>query len=176
LFRTKTLREWWHMAPRMRIALLLATLVVCVGCDQKTKYLAKERLGYNGVVTFFGGSVRLEYTENEGAFLGWGASLPAPWRTALFTIGCSAGVAAILWYTIVALRAGYLQVVGLSLICAGGIGNLIDRWAFGYTRDFLNVGLGAMRTGIFNVADVALMAGCLLVLFSQHQRVSPKSG
>ncbi len=55
-------------------------------------------------------------------------------------------------------------------MCGGGIGNLIDRWAYGYSRDFLNVGFGPLRTGIFNVADVALMAGCLLFLMRSLER------
>jgi signal peptidase II len=64
----------------------------------------------------------------------------------------------------------------LSLVCAGGIGNLIDRFSWGYVRDFLNVGLGPIRTGIFNVADAAMMAGCFLVLFISWTRpASPKS-
>jgi signal peptidase II len=49
------------------------------------------------------------------------------------------------------------------------MGNLIDRWMCGYVRDFVNVGLGPIRTGIFNVADATLMAGSLLA-FLLHRR------
>jgi signal peptidase II len=142
-------------------------LIVCVGCDQKTKSLARGHLHDSPAISLLGGVLRLDYSENEGGFLSLGASLPAPWRSAIFTVACSAGVAAILWYTFVA-GGGFLQLLGLSLISAGGIGNLIDRWAFGYARDFINVGLGPVRTGIFNVADVALMVGCVLVLVGQR--------
>ncbi len=44
------------------------------------------------------------------------------------------------------------------------MGNLIDRWMCGYVKDFLNVGIGPIRTGIFNIADATMMAGCLLVV------------
>src|SRR5215471_15262259 len=154
------------MERRKRIALVLVMLVACVGCDQGTKALARNHLRGSDGMSFLADTVRLDYTENEGAFLSLGASLPGPWRAAIFTVGCSAAIAALLSYTLFAARGGYFQILGLSLICAGGIGNLIDRWIHGYATDFLNVGIGPVRTGIFNVADVALLAGCLVVLWS----------
>ena len=47
---------------------------------------------------------------------------------------------------------------GFVLFLAGGLSNLTDRIAIGSVIDFLNVGIGPLRTGIFNVADVAIMA------------------
>lgn len=164
------------MVPRKRIALVVMILAACVGCDQRTKFLAGEHLRGSDGISFLADTVRLDYTENRGAFLGLGTFLPAPWRAAVFTVGCSVAVASILSYALVASRAGYLCVFGLSLICGGGTGNLIDRWSYGYTRDFLNLGLGPVRTGIFNLADVALMMGCLLVLLAQRTRTSPECG
>jgi len=158
------------MAPQKRIALVVVTLVACVGCDQKTKSLASQALRGRDSKSFLSGVIRLDYTENPGAFLSWGASLPDRWRTALFTIGCSVGIASVLSYTLLVAKSGWLQILGLSLMSGGGIGNLLDRWAYGYARDFLNVGLGPVRTGIFNVADVALMAGCLLLLMQSLGR------
>jgi signal peptidase II len=158
------------MSPRKRIALVVFTLIACVGCDQKTKSLAGHALQGHDARSFLGGIIRLDYTENPGGFLSLGDSLPAPWRTAVFNIGCTAGVVVALSFALLASKYEWLQLLGLSLVCAGGIGNLIDRWAFGYARDFLNVGLGPVRTGIFNVADVVLMAGCLILLIqlSRH--------
>src|SRR5215469_5537315 len=160
------------MVLRKRIALVVVILAACVGCDQRSKYLAAEHLRGRDGMSLLADTIRLEYTENQGGFLGFGAFLPAPWRGAVFTVGCSVAIAAILFHTLVAARAGYFQILGLSLICAGGVGNLIDRWAYGYARDFLNVGLGPIRTGIFNVADVTLITGCLLVLLTQRTRTS----
>jgi len=46
-----------------------------------------------------------------------------------------------------------------------GVGNLIDRFLFdGRVTDFLNVGIGSLRTGIFNIADVVGMLDCILLL------------
>ena len=148
-----------------RVALVVATLIGLVGCDQQTKALASKHLGESDARSFLAGAVRLDYTENRGAFLSLGATLPAKWRTLVLTIGCSVGIAAILLYTLLASQPGSWQVLAMSLICAGGIGNLADRWMNdGYVRDFLEVGLGPIRSGIFNVADTALVAGCCILL------------
>jgi signal peptidase II len=160
-------RECMKMRPRKRIAFVLFTLLACVGCDQRTKFLARDSLQASDSKSFLADTIRLDYTENAGGFWGLGSSVPAQWRTAVFTIGCSVGTSALLLYTLFAAQSGCLQVLALSLICAGGIGNLIDRWAYGYTRDFLNLGVGPVRTGIFNIADAALMAGCFLILLSR---------
>jgi signal peptidase II len=59
------------------------------------------------------------------------------------------------------------QTVGAALICSGGLGNLIDRLTHGgYVTDFLNVGIGPLRTGIFNVADFALLVGLGIIVLS----------
>ncbi len=60
-----------------------------------------------------------------------------------------------------------VQTIGAALICSGGLGNLIDRLTKGgYVTDFLNVGIGPLRTGIFNIADFVLLVGAgIIVLF-----------
>ncbi len=117
--------------PRLqRIALIVVTLVACVGCDQRTKSLARAHLRGNDPVSFLGDTIRLDYAENPGGFLTLGASLPTRWRTAAFTIARSAGIVAILLYAFLAPQCGLLQVLALSLFCAGGIGNLADRMCF----------------------------------------------
>jgi signal peptidase II len=64
------------------------------------------------------------------------------------------------------------------LILAGGIGNLIDRVSQrGLVTDFLNVGIGPVRTGIFNVADMAVTAGfaLFLVMWWRDERAARKA-
>jgi signal peptidase II len=57
--------------------------------------------------------------------------------------------------------------VALSLFIVGGFSNWIDRLVDGKVVDFLNVGIGGVRTGVFNVADVAIMVGAVLFLFAE---------
>lgn len=156
-----SLASYWK-----RVVLILATLSVCVGCDQKTKSIARESLRGAEVKSFLDDTFRLDYAENSGGFLGLGDSLPVRWRTATFSFGCSIGIAATLFYALFAAHADRIQILAVSLICAGGVGNLIYRWTLGYSTDFLNLGIGPIRTGIFNIADVSLMAGCFLMFWN----------
>ena len=58
------------------------------------------------------------------------------------------------------------QWLALALVAGGGIGNWLDRVLHdGTVTDFVSVGLGGLRTGIFNLADLAVVAGvCVLLL------------
>lgn len=152
--------RWKHWL--VVVLLILAT----TSCDQSSKFMAKQYLPENQVVSLFGDTVRLQYVHNSGAFLSLGASLPASIRTLVFTVGVGAIVSGILIYLLLASSIGTKTMVALSLICGGGIGNLIDRVAYsGAVVDFLNVGVGSFRTGIFNIADMAVLAGALIVLW-----------
>ncbi len=63
---------------------------------------------------------------------------------------------------------------GFSLIVGGGAGNLIDRLARdGRVGDFIMIGVGGIRTGIFNFADLAVLAGWIVLLFSPGRRKAP---
>jgi signal peptidase II len=57
-----------------------------------------------------------------------------------------------------------LSVLGFCLISGGGVGNICDRVVYGSVTDFLHINLLIFQTGIFNVADVTVMAGTFIVL------------
>jgi len=64
-----------------------------------------------------------------------------------------------------------VPVWGALMLAAGGVGNLIDCfYRDGAVVDFMNAGIGSLRTGIFNVADVQIMAGAVLLAFAQEVR------
>lgn len=149
----------------IQLVVVAVTLLSCVGCDQATKAVAKEYLPRNEIVSFAGDTIRLQYTENRGAFLGIGSTLHEMTRSVLFTFGIGVIVFGILGYLVFAPAIPHPTIIALSLIAGGGLSNLIDRVAYGgYVVDFLNVGFGSLRTGIFNVADMALMFGTVLLL------------
>jgi len=151
-----------------RTVILLALVVTTIGCDRVTKHMAVTSLEGMPSQSFCGDLVRLDYAENAGGFLSLGASLPPPIRTAIFTIGNALILLGALLAAI-KLRLTSWPLIGLSLACAGGASNWIDRVTRGSVVDFLNVGLGTLRTGIFNVADVAVMLGVCILVFTYHQ-------
>lgn len=152
------------------IIVVFLVLFSCVGCDQTTKAAARKYLPRNEILSFAGDTLRLQYAENKGAFLGMGSALPEKTRGFLFTAGVGAFIFAALCYLLVSpLPRG--TAVALSLICGGGCGNLIDRIAYGgCVVDSLKVGVGGLRTRIFNIADEAIMAGALLMVLHSVKR------
>lgn len=144
-----------------RLGLVVLVLITCAGCDQATKSIAKESLAFSPPISLLNDSIRVEYTENSGALLSLGSNLTGEARFLLFVMLVSVILVITLVFTISrAHDLSLMQLVGLSLTMGGGIGNLLDRLLNdGVAVDFIRLGIGPLRTGIFNVADVAIMAG-----------------
>jgi signal peptidase II len=159
------------MRTLSRLFLVATLLVACTGCDQVTKVYARSHLSPGVTSSYLHDSVRIIYSENVGAFLGSGASLPKHVRTAIFQGGVALLVLGLLAAALSWRGLGRWQVAGLALLAASGLGNLIDRVLYdGRVTDFLNVGIGPLRTGIFNVADVCGVVALAILLL--HDRVA----
>jgi signal peptidase II len=85
----------------------------------------------------------------------------------LFTVGPAALLALLIAYAIRA-RLPNVPLLGLTILVAGGASNLANRMMDGRVVDFLNIGIGSVRTGIFNVADMAIMSGATLLLIGAY--------
>ena len=152
-----------------RLLNILATVIACVGIDQLTKLIAKRTLVEGELITLLGDCIRLQLAKNYGTFLSLGASLPENIRNAATTIGVGIILAALLGYALFSKAVNAVAVFAMALLLGGGLSNLFDRIAYGgYVLDFLNVGIGPLRTGIFNVADMFIMAGVFVMLFSEQ--------
>jgi signal peptidase II len=157
--------------PRYLIVAL--TLFCCVGCDQVSKSAARALLASGVTHSFLADSLRLQLVANPGSFLGLGSALPEQLRFALFTGAVAVLLLGVLSAALFARRLDFARFVGLALVAGGGMSNLIDRLMFhGRVTDFLNVGIGSLRTGIFNVADMTILAGALLLLLKA--RAAPR--
>jgi len=153
------------MTRALRLTLVAAVLLCAVGCDQVAKTIARASLAASPPVSLLDDCVRLELAQNRGAFLSLGEGLPAVVRYLLFVVLVGGALAVTLVFTLRLRGADPVQLVALSLLTGGGIGNLIDRLVHdGAVVDFVSVGVGPLRTGIFNVADAAITLGVLLLL------------
>lgn len=149
-----------------RFTLMLVVLAACVGCDQVSKHMVRVRLPEAVSYSFWGDLIRLQHTQNHGAFLSLGASLSESLRFAVFVIAVAVALLGMLAYLVRKPGIGAFAIVAISLIAGGGVSNLIDRIVFhGGVTDFLNLGIGPVRTGIFNIADVAIMLGAGMLLY-----------
>jgi signal peptidase II len=153
---------------RTSVRLLLIALVVTstIGCDRVTKHLATALLADKPARSLLADSVRLEYATNAGGFLSLGADLSPRARASLFTVATGVFIVA-LSISLVRSRWSFWRSLGIALFLAGGISNWIDRARSGVVVDFLNIGVGWLRTGIFNVADVAIMLGVAIFVASE---------
>jgi len=159
-----------------RLLLVAGVLLGCVGCDQATKVVAKAHLSEGPVITLLHDTVRLTYAENPGAFLGLGASLPDSVRTFIFQGVVSLMVIGLVLAAAFWPRMTRGQVVAFTLLGASGLGNLIDRVIYdGLVTDFLNFGIGNLRTGIFNVADMLGVVAIVLLYHSRSDAAPPNS-
>lgn len=154
-----------------RAALLVILISLsCVGCDQYTKSLAREDLEPGRPVSYLGGFLRLQYEENAGGMLSLGSEFPEGLRFWVFTVTVGLFLFGILSVVCIHPRLAVGDRLAAALIAGGGFGNLIDRLLYdGSVIDFLNIGLGPIRTAVFNIADVAVLTGASLLLF-RHLR------
>ena len=148
--------------------MLCLLLAVTAGCDRVTKHYAVMTLAGMPGQSYLGDTIRLDYHENAGGFLSAGATWRAETRTVVFQLANGAFLVGSL---LLAMRYQWsrLAAAGLILFIAGGLSNLIDRLAMGSVIDFMNVGIGSLRTGIFNVADVAILTGLTLLLVERYR-------
>jgi signal peptidase II len=149
-----------------RMGLLSAVLVACVGCDQVTKIVATRTLAPLPPQSYLGGILRLEYVRNPGAFLGMGGNLSPQQRFWFLTVVNALAMLVLGYVLVTRWNMPPVRFAAWALVLAGGIGNLIDRVGQqGLVTDFLNLRLGPFRTGIFNVADMAITTGFGLFLW-----------
>lgn len=150
----------------VRILLIVFVVAINIGCDQSTKFLAKKHLRDAGVVQVAGDYVILRYAENNGAFLSIFSSLPRNVRTVLLIIMPVVALFLLALYLVKNARLGMPYLLAFCSILGGGISNvLIDRvFNNHYVIDFMNIGIGPVRSGIFNFADLSILFGSIAIV------------
>jgi signal peptidase II len=159
------------MTTKQRIATAVLCALGWIIIDQLTKALFKQILTPGDMLSLVAGSLLVFPTYNHGAFLSLGAGMSDATRNLVFIYGVLAILVGLCVWLMRSPRAGRLEVIGIASILGGGLSNLLDRCLYdGRVFDFLNVGIGTLRTGVFNVADMGIMLGVALLLLSGLQR------
>jgi len=149
--------------------------VICTGLDQLSKVYARQQLSGAPPISLLFDTIRIQYMENHGATLGIGSNLPENVRFVIFVVLIGLVLGAAFVYLLLASDLNTRAMIGLSLVIAGGFGNLLDRVLNqGAVIDFLNVGIGSLRTGVFNLADVFVYAGIALFVFYSLKQPHPR--
>ena len=147
-----------------RVAIVLFVFLN-VGCDQISKDLVRKNVENSEYIPVIGDNFIMTNVENTGAMLGFGDNFP-PIIKNIFLKALPVLVLFILLFRILQKkRMNFWLIIAFAFVIGGGIGNLIDRIAYGSVTDFFQIKLGVLRTGIFNMADVSVTLGALLILF-----------
>lgn len=152
---------------------LFFPLLLGVAADQIVKSIARDLLNSGLQLSYWHGLIRLQLVENRGGFLGYLNLIPEKPRFWLLTIGVGIALLAASAWLLRNNGLSAIQRIITALVVAGGTSNLLDRLCHtGGVTDFISIGIGPLRTGIFNLADVYILAGAfyLGVFFSTRQR------
>ena len=120
--------------------------VLLVAADQLTKYLTRANIPLGENITFIPHLLDLTYVQNTGA---------------AFSILREHTWLVICWMVMKKFFTNWLGRTSAMLILAGGVGNLIDRAAFGYVTDMIETVF--MDFPVFNVADCCITVGVVLL-------------
>jgi signal peptidase II len=149
-------------SPRSNSRLFWPILIAIVASDVVTKAFAVKALDTPRVPReMIGDWLRFTLVYNPGAAFGLHVGVHSRWVFMALTVGALL----ILGRLYVSTNEGdRTRVMSLALVCGGALGNLIDRLrsADGVV-DFLDVGVGDARWPTFNVADMAVSVGALLL-------------
>jgi signal peptidase II len=152
----------------VRGLIILLILIFDFGLDRISKiYIRNNFRYYEEILPFkYNYHYLITRTENTGAFLSLGDSLQNPWRFLLLTGMPAVALLAGLLYIIIKINLNKVSVLGIILVLGGGFGNLYDRWVYNSVTDFMLIKYEWFKTGVFNVADVSIMAGVAILLIS----------
>ena len=150
------------MAASGRYRWLWISLAILVA-DRASKS-AIERLTPEGyVLPLVDGFLNLVHTHNPGIAFGLLADSHSKWQTAVLAAGAAGLVLLLCWLLATGRAGGTRSQVALSLILGGAAGNLADRLLHGGVIDFVDVHWRGHHWPAFNVADLAITIGALLL-------------
>lgn len=159
-----------------KILLVIFAVICLAGCDLITKNMATENLKGSQVKSYLGGNIELVFTENSGGMLSLGSKLPKQVKFIIFQLCISILLSALFFYIILKENLGKLQGIALILVLSGGLGNLITRIGNdGKVIDFIVVELFGYHSGIFNIADIYVTIGVVILIVSSiYLKYRPK--
>ena len=151
---------------------LLITIIVLlsIASDQISKICVRNNFESYTETSIIGDVFTLIKVENSGAFLGMGSELSETFRILLLIVLPIIVLVSITVYTYIEKTLDKNSIIGFSLIIGGGIANIFDRIVYGSVTDFLYLNFGGIfKTGIFNVADLSVTTGMILILISSFK-------
>lgn len=133
--------------------------------DQISKVLVRKYINPNNQIELIGDYFLMLNVENTGAFLGMGSDFNPILKQILLIAMPILVLGYLIFYILKTTNLDTLSTFALAAIAGGGIANICDRIRFGSVTDFLFIDLGGVfKTGIFNIADVSVSTGMIILL------------
>ena len=140
-------------------------IVVSILLDQLSKFLIRQNVDQYSEIKLIGDYFILTNVENSGAFLGMGSDFSPFIKTIFLLILPVIVLICIMVYVYRDKQIDKISLIGFCFIIGGGIANIYDRILYGSVTDFLFIDLGGIfKTGIFNIADLSVTIGMILIL------------
>lgn len=150
-----------------RTFLILVLVILNIGLDQFSKFQVRERVVPGSRTEIIGKQLQLMNVENSGAFLSMGSDSSPTVKLIFLLIVPAIVLGVVLYYVITDKTLDKKSIIGFSCIAGGGIANVYDRLLFGSVTDFLYMDFGGVfKTGVFNIADMSVTTGMILLLIS----------
>ena len=153
--------------------LILAAVIIVL--DIWTKALVLARIDLHETIPVIPNFFQLVHVRNTGAACGIGANASSKLVPLLLNFGAIAVFCVVVVYAMRSAVTDRVLQTGLHLILGGAIGNLLDRFRFGYVVDFLDVYVGTKHWPAFNVADSAICIGIALLFFDMRKKPETES-
>ncbi|HEX6095332.1 MAG TPA: signal peptidase II [Thermoanaerobaculia bacterium] len=148
--------------------LILSAVIILL--DVWTKSLVLARIQLHDAIPVIPNFFQLVHVRNTGAAFGLGANASSKLVPILLNAGAIAVFCVVVVYALRTAVTDRLLQTGLHLILGGAIGNLLDRFRFGYVVDFVDVYIGRYHWPAFNVADSAICIGIALLFFDMRKK------
>jgi len=147
-----------------RIAIILSLVFLNVSCDQLSKKIVRNKIETNERIQVIQDNLILTKVENSGAAYSFGSNWNPMMKRVLLQVIPAIVLLVLLILTLTKTEYPKIVIVGFSFVIGGGMGNVFDRIAYGSVTDFMFIDLGFFATEIFNMADVSIVVGALIVL------------
>jgi signal peptidase II len=150
-----------------RNALIIVLVIINIALDQISKAIARVYIQKGEVIDVVGDVFQLYHVENKGAFLGMGSDMSDTMKLIFLLILPVLVLGYVIYFIVKNKDLDKLSLIAFCCIVGGGIANVYDRIVYGKVTDFLHLDFGGVfRTGIFNVADMSVTTGMLILLYA----------
>lgn len=150
-----------------RIIVVAVAAFLALGIDQSSKWLIETSIMIPPRVIEVTPLMNIVLVYNTGISFGMLGGSMAERQMFLVVLNTLIVAGLLVWAGRAPLA---LERFGLGLVCGGAAGNILDRWQQGGVTDFLDFHWGDLHWPAFNLADVAISIGFLIVLYASFRR------